>query len=625
MLSVCIFAIQIGLFGALALYLHYLSEHYGLAPLLFFVAGIVGVFNFIEIMAIFVEPAQNVIIRPGGHVFVPIILLIVVVLYITSGTRTARMTILGLIGIDGLVLGVLIFLWLYVKVRNPSTTIHGPFAEQDIKLTPLFFRGVLASIITFATDMFVITIIYQGIKNAFPTFPENSIPGIALLIALWVDTVLYNILALFGTAQFALGLPGDILMKTLAGLLLSPLAGWYLTRIAPGLTHYLGATDRPTLDILVGESKFSSRLVQLQDELQVSRAIYEQIMEHIGEVFWLVDIKKERLIYLSPGFEKLTGESTEIFLKDPRALLRLVHPDDRSRHFIRQMLLSPETEFRIQLADGTVRWLRNRSFPIVTHDHQTVRYAGIAEDTTIRREIRAQAFELELAREKARLLHRFVRDASHDLRTPLSAIMLKVDLLEKVDPARQKKLQHEMRDAARHLGNLIDNLFTLSRIESQEPIAQISVDFNEIVQQVGENHQIIAQNKNLSLVMNLTDKALRIIGNQDQLTRLVDNLLENAIHYTHQGTITIRTLVKGNQAVLDIVDTGIGIPEADSSSIFERFYRADEARSMRHEGTGLGLAISKAIVEQHFGTITVQSVVGQGTTFQVIFPIDTNS
>ena len=515
----------------------------------------------------------------------------------------------------------LFFLWLYVRVREPSSTVQGLFADADI-LTPLFFRGVIASTLAFSANMFVIAIVYQGIKNTFPAFPEYIKPGVALLIALWVDSVLYNLLAFFGTPQFATGIPGDILMKTLAGLLLAPLVGWYLTRIAPNLIRYQGAGNRLTLDILFGEDGVPSRLVQLEDELQVSRAIYEQIMQHIDEIFWLVDIKKERLLYLSPRFEKLTGQPAEKFYKDPGALMDLVHPDDRAENVVRQVLRSPETEFRIQLADGSLHWLRNRSFPIVTRDQQIVRYAGITEDITLRREVQAQAFALELAHEKEKLLHRFVRDASHDLRTPLTAILLKLDLLEKVDDARQKELQREMREVAHHLNNLIDDLFTLSRVESQEKMAYLFVDFNEIVRQVGNDHRIFAQNKHLDLVMELLDKAIPIIGHQEQLSRLVANLVENAVHYTTQGTITIRTLVNGNQAVLEVADTGIGIPEAELESIFERFYRADEARTMRYEGTGLGLAISKAIVGQHSGTIAARSVEGQGTIFQVTLPLD---
>ena len=621
MLTVLVFVVQLYLFGAISLYLHYLSEHYGYSPILFFVAGIMGVFNIIELIPLSVEPAANIAIRLGGHVYVPIILLIILVLYVTGGTRTARITIAGLIGIDILILVVLFFLLLYTNLREPATIVHGVPA-QSIVLTPSFLRGVLASVFTFTANMFVIIIVYQGVRNAFPAVPESLVPGFALLIALWVDAVLYNILAFMGTSLFASGVPSDILVKTLAGILLAPLAGWYLTRVAPNLTRYVGAANRSTFSILFGEGETDVRLVQLENELQVSRATYEQIVHNIGEIFWLVDIERKRLLYLSPSFEALTGKAPEGFYRNPRMLLGLLHPEDRTGDMIEKVLLSPETEFRVQREDGEVRWMRNRSFPIVTQDQQIVRYAGIAEDITLRREAQAQAFALELSREKVNLLHRFVRDASHDLKTPLSAILLKVDLMNVADASRRKDLQRELRAAAKHLSDLIDNLFTLSRIESDEQIAQSSVDFNEIVQAVVDNSLIIAQNKGLNLVLHLADATLPIMGNRDQLLRLAANLIENAIHYTERGTIAVNTLTNGHQVVLEVADTGIGIPEAHLQHIFERFYRVEQARSMRREGTGLGMAICKAIVEQHRGTITVESREGQGTTFRAVFPID---
>lgn len=580
-----------------------------------------GLLNVIELMTLYVEPAPGIIIRPGGHVYVPVILLIVLIVYVTSGTRSARITITGLIGVDVIVLIVLLFLLLYLRVKHPSTIVQGLLAEENI-VTPLFLRSVLASTVTFIADMFVITIVYQGIRNAFPSFPRGLIPGIALLIALWVDAILFNILSFFGTSTFVSGIPGDILMKTLAGLILSPLVGWYLVRVAPNLTYYLGADRRSTFDILFGEGEATSRLIQLEKELQVSRAIYEQIMQHIDEVFWLVDIKRERLLYLSPNFEKLTGKPPEGFYKNPGALLDLVHPDDRAENIGSQVFFSPETEFRIQRADGSICWLRSRSFPIVTQEGQVVRYAGITEDITERREAQAQAFALELSREKVNLLQHFIRDASHDLRTPLSTILLKLDLLERVDAVRQEEIVRDIRDAAKRLSNLIDDLFTLSRIESEDQIVQVSIDLNEIVRQVSGDQQIIAQTKNLNLVLDLRDEPVTIMGNQDQLFRLVTNLVGNAIHYTPQGTVTVKTCVKEDQAVLEVTDTGIGIPEAHLESIFERFYRTEQARTMRRDGAGLGLAISKAIVEQHNGTIAIQSTVGQGTTIQVMFPLD---
>lgn len=621
MVSLLLFVVQVSLFGAVALYLHYQSEHYGLMPLLLFVAAIMGALNMIELMTLFIEPIPGVVIRPGGHVYVPIILLVVLIFYITNGTRAARLIIMGLVGINLLILCILLFLTLYLVTKDEATVIRGLLAENTV-LTPLFLRGVAASVIAFTVDMLMIAIVYQGVRNSFASFPTVLIPGIALLVALWVDAILYNILAFFGTSLYVPGIPGDVAMKTVAGVLLLPPAGWYLTHVAPHLTGYRGTANRGTLDIIFGDVESASRLSQLEDELLVSKAIYEQIMQHIEGIFWLADVEKSRLLYLSPNFEQIIGRPREIFIKDPMALVSVLHPEDRAEGMMRKVLLSPETEFRIQREDGTVLWMRNRSFPIITDDQKVVRYAGITEDVTMWRESQLQTFALELSREKVAMLHRFVRDASHDLRTPLTSILLKLDMMERVDGDRQKELQRELRTATQHLNNLIDDMFTLSRIEGDEQFTFLSVDFNDVVRDVCDNHQIIAHSRDIALDVQLIDRPLSTVGNRDQLFRLAANLIANAIHYTQRGTITIRTLVKGHQIVFEVVDTGIGIPPNHLESIFERFHRTDQARTMREDGTGLGLAISKAIVEQHRGTITVESTVGQGTTFRVFLPLN---
>lgn len=621
MISLLLFVIQVSLFGAIAFYLHYQSEHYGLMPLLLFVAAIMGALNMIELMTLFIEPIPGVVIRPGGHVYVPIILVVVLIFYITNGTRAARLIIMGLVGINLLILCILLFLTLYLVTKDEATVIRGLLAENSV-LTPLFLRGVAASVIAFTVDMLMIAIVYQGVRNSFASFPAVLIPGIALLVALWVDAILYNILAFFGTSLYVPGIPGDVAMKTVAGLLLLPPAGWYLTHIAPHLTAYRGTANRGTLDIIFGDVESASRLSQLEDELQVSRALYEQIMQHIEGIFWLADIEKGRLLYLSPNFEQIIGRPREIFLKDPPALVTLLHPEDRAEGMMRKVFLSPETEFRIQREDGTVLWMRNRSFPIITDDQKVVRYAGITEDVTMWRESQLQTFALELSREKVGMLHRFVRDASHDLRTPLTSILLKLDMMERVDGDRQKELQRELRTATQHLNNLIDDMFTLSRIEGDEQLTFLSVDFNDVVRQVCNNQHIIAHARDITLDVQLIDRPLSIVSNRDQLFRLVANLTANAIHYTQRGTVTIKTLVKNHQIVFEVTDTGIGIPKNHLESIFERFHRTDQARTMREDGTGLGLAISKAIVEQHRGTITVESTVGQGTTFRVFLPLN---
>lgn len=627
MLSLLIFIIEIWFFTILALSLHYLSPRIGLAPILFLVGGIIGLLNIIEINSLKIAISDvlifdNIVLRPGGHILVPTALLIILLFYVANGTRTAQIGVMGVVGVAILVFIVLIFLSLYNTFQSDGTVVSGTFADTA-QFNLAFIRALIASLIAFVADMYVIIIVYQGINNAFPKLPNWIAPSVALILALWTDTVLFNILAFVGTYGFALNVSDDVLMKTVAGLLISPFAGYYLTIIAPTLPQFVGPDKRPIFDILFRNGYSQSQLAIIENELQVSRAIYQQLTQHIEEVFWLFDSEKEEFLYVSPAYERITQRSIQSLYQDATSLLDIVHPDDKTvtketfgAFFTREF----DIEFRIVLPSSAIRWVRMRSFPINDDYGNTLRFAGVAEDITERQKLTEQAFSLQIAKEKMQILNDFVRDASHDLKTPLSAMTVKIGLLNRIeDEERRRTIRGELQERAMHLSELIDDLFTLSRIEGHEIVELDSVDMNALINKVCENTQPLVDAKNLDLKTEFMTDSLTIQGNSEQLERLVSNLLSNAIRYTHEGSITVKTWRDDSNLCFSVTDTGIGIGAENHEKIFERFYRSDKVRDTQ-EGTGLGLAICKAIVERHNGKITVTSIVDEGSTFLVQLP-----
>jgi len=151
----------------------------------------------------------------------------------------------------------------------------------------------------------------------------------------------------------------------------------------------------------------------------------------------------------------------------------------------------------------------------------------------------------------------------------------------------------------------------------------VKVDINRVVEQVILAHMPLAEAAGLNLEFIPEKHIASILGEPNQLARLINNLVSNAIHYTLQGSVYVRTSVDNGRVCLEVEDTGIGIEDEDRPHLFERFYRGRNVRQSRIHGTGLGLAIVKEIVDMHDSTIEIHSKPGKGSKFAVRFPVFT--
>ena len=173
---------------------------------------------------------------------------------------------------------------------------------------------------------------------------------------------------------------------------------------------------------------------------------------------------------------------------------------------------------------------------------------------------------------------------------------------------------------------LVDDILDLSRltIGKKKGIEFKQVDLNTVTERVVAAHRPLAEANGLTLEFNPDIKLLPVWGEQNQLARLVNNLITNAIRYTEEGGVFIRTYQMENHICLEVFDTGMGIDPEDEPHLFERFYRGRHVRQTKVHGTGLGLAIVKEIVDLHDSTIVVQTEVSRGSSFVVNFPIRVN-
>ncbi len=245
-------------------------------------------------------------------------------------------------------------------------------------------------------------------------------------------------------------------------------------------------------------------------------------------------------------------------------------------------------------------------------------------DITALKELEAQKVNLMVERERGVLLKKFISDVSHDLRTPLAVMRLNLELVRRAkDPQKLQQRVEMLAAQEQHLTRLLTDMMTmLSLDDGQSAFKFKHIDPYFVAQMAADSNHSAAQNKQIEFRFNRALDPLLIRGDQVELERALSKLIINAISYTPaEGTITLSVFAENNNVVIELRDSGIGISEADLPHIFQRFYRADQARSMDTGGTGLGLAIVKKIVEAHGGRIEVESVVGNGTTFRLLLPL----
>lgn len=217
---------------------------------------------------------------------------------------------------------------------------------------------------------------------------------------------------------------------------------------------------------------------------------------------------------------------------------------------------------------------------------------------------------------------RFVGDVSHELRTPLTSIIGNLEIMKRYG-VDDDSLDAVYREAER-MSRMVNDLLLLHRADYGElEVDFYPVDLDSVMLDVYNQAQMLAKNRTLQIKLNRLEPA-RVSGNTDRLKQLIYNLLSNAVKFTSDGgSVSLGVYIIGDEAIIEIADTGIGISKEDINRIFDRFFQADHSRVHRSEadGAGLGLSIVRWIVSIHNGKIDVTSDIGKGTTFRVRLPL----
>lgn len=284
-------------------------------------------------------------------------------------------------------------------------------------------------------------------------------------------------------------------------------------------------------------------------------------------------------------------------------------------------------EYQLRRFDEHYAAVVDRAYILYDSMGKPLRMIGALTDITERKRAEADHLELALARERDEWLKEFVSTISHDLKTPLTIINTSLYLLQRTtDLEQQKGKVEQIKEQVKHVDRLIQDMLTVSRLDTVPDLALKNVDINSIIISIQAQFQDFVKEHDLTFKLELSPKLPPVWGSEPDLQRVFTNLVENALRYTPaNGTVTIRTFQQANGVEVEIHDTGIGIEEADLPHIFESFYRSDQARTVDDRGTGLGLAIVRKIVQRHRGKIEVKSTLGQGSVFQVVLPTAPNA
>jgi len=241
--------------------------------------------------------------------------------------------------------------------------------------------------------------------------------------------------------------------------------------------------------------------------------------------------------------------------------------------------------------------------------------------------------QLELSNTKLKSMYdtqkEFTSIVSHELRTPLASIKVAIDLIiqETVGPINsgQKDILTRAKEETDRLKRLIDDILDLTKIE----VGKLRVNFlmndvHRVITQVVDAQRNVAKKKGLYLKTDFDPKVPQVLFDSDRIIQVLNNFLNNAIHFTTHGGITVKTLDKSleNHILISVIDTGKGIAEKDLPKLFQKFQQIESAQeNKKEEGTGLGLAICKEIIALHGGKIWVESKLGEGTRFNFTLPI----
>jgi two-component system phosphate regulon sensor histidine kinase PhoR len=328
----------------------------------------------------------------------------------------------------------------------------------------------------------------------------------------------------------------------------------------------------------------------------------------------LVVDTRHRLTLVNRTFEQLFGPREDFV---GRPLLEVIRDPALDRLVGETLLSSGPQHSELTVADTQTGFPRRMQISAVALKNERDETTGVV----------VLFHDITQLKQADEIRRDFVANVSHELRTPLSILRGYIETLADdpdTSPEELARILEVMRKHSDRLGVLVDDLLTLAQLESANPNLQLSdVRLSELFAAIVRDWAKKFSEKKLSIHVGIASELPPIRADEARLQEILYNLLDNALKYSQRGgRIDLQAQRRGDEVALSVSDTGVGINESDLPRIFERFYRADKARSRELGGTGLGLSIVKHIAQMHGGRVEAESEPGRGTTIRVLLPLN---
>jgi signal transduction histidine kinase len=321
----------------------------------------------------------------------------------------------------------------------------------------------------------------------------------------------------------------------------------------------------------------------------------------------------------------LNGTDDAIIVTDPENHILIFNPAAR-RAFLNGTPLPPKSPLSEVLDNSALLKLwdsfaeQERSTEIPLPDGRTF-YASL---TTIPRVGKVAVMQdISRLKELDQIKSDFVSTVSHDLRSPLQAIQTSAELLPRLGELtrEQHKEVIHIQAIVRRMSKLVQDLLDIGRIEAGIGMEAEPCAIDAIIASAAGSLRGLAERKGLDFVLDVPPSLPLVVGNPSRIDQLISNLVNNAIKFTPEGSVTVKAWTENSQVLVEVRDTGIGIPVEAQEKLYEKFYRVKSPETRGIRGTGLGLAIAKTIVENYGGQIGVESYPRLGSTFQIAIPV----